>query len=76
MLKEKSTSFTKNPDGSYTRTLKTIFKDDDTYNVIRVDQEIDEAVYDIVDTPDDYDFKVEYYNFEGNSKHFLLKRRS
>ena len=40
MLKEKSTSFTKNPDGSYTRTLKTIFKDDDTYNVIRVDQEI------------------------------------
>ncbi len=76
MLKEKSTSFSKNSDGTYTRTSRTIFKDDDTYAVISTEEEVDESVYEVVNDSSDYDHKVEYCDFEGNKKHFLLKRRS
>ena len=75
MLKEKLTSFKKNPDGSYTRISKTIFKDEDTYEIIRIEEEVDEDVYDIVNDNSAYDYKIDYCDFEGNKKYLLFKRR-
>jgi hypothetical protein len=73
MLREKSTSFKRQPDGSWRRVTKTVFKNEDTLTIDRSFVEEDEVVYVECDKDDDYSHAMDYFDFDGTPKKLFLK---
>tara|TARA_R110001583_G_scaffold12612_8_gene55876 strand:- start:8953 stop:9183 length:231 start_codon:yes stop_codon:yes gene_type:complete len=76
MPTQKSQSIKKTPDGKYEVTIATKYIDQNTSQILRIEEYKPTCLYVECNSTEDYDYKIEYFDFDGVSQYLFLKSES